>query len=227
MDELLKKQELRLKEFTKSLIPGIKEEVIGCRTPDIKEHARQMIKKNKHMSFLKDLPHKYHEENLLHCYILARIKVTQDELIELVNEFLPYVSNWSVCDSLVKRSKVFTSNLDRLFEEVKIWIGSNETYKVRFGIITLMSYFLKDEYIDEVLNLVSNIQTEEYYINMASAWLFATALINYYDKTKYLLEENKLSTFVHNKTIQKANESYRISQTKKDYLKTLKIKKKG
>ena len=227
MDELLKKQEKGLIEFTKSLIPGIKEEVIGCRTPDIKELARQMIKKNKHMSFLKELPHKYHEENLLHGFILARFKTTQEELIELVNEFLPYVTNWAVCDSMVKRSKVFISNLDRLFEEVKLWLKSNETYKVRFGIITLMSYFLKDEYIDQVLELVSNIQTEEYYINMASSWLFATALINYYDKTLCLLEGNKLNTFVHNKTIQKANESYRITQTKKDYLKTLKIKKKG
>lgn len=227
MDELLKKQEKGLVEFTKSLIPGIKEEVIGCRTPDIKELARQMIKKNKHMSFLKELPHKYHEENLLHGFILARLKTTQEELIELVNEFLPYVTNWAVCDSMVKRSKVFISNLDRLFEEVKLWLKSNETYKVRFGIITLMSYFLKDEYIDQVLELVSSIQTEEYYINMASSWLFATSLINYYDKTLSLLEGNKLNTFVHNKTIQKANESYRITQTKKDYLKTLKIKKKG
>lgn len=227
MDELLKKQEKGLIEFTKSLIPGIKEEVIGCRTPDIKELARQMIKKNKHMSFLKELPHKYHEENLLHGFILARLKTTQEELIELVNEFLPYVTNWAVCDSMVKRSKVFISNLDRLFEEVKLWLKSNETYKVRFGIITLMSYFLKDEYIDQVLELVSNIQTEEYYINMASSWLFATSLINYYDKTLSLLEGNKLNTFVHNKTIQKANESYRITQTKKDYLKSLKIKKKG
>ena len=227
MDELFKKQQKGLIEFTKSLIPGIKEEVIGCRTPDIKDLARQMIKKDKHMSFLKNLPHKYHEENLLHGYILARIKTTQEELIGLVNEFLPYVTNWSVCDSTVRRSKIFTSNLDRLFEEVKIWLKSNETYIVRFGIITLMSYFLIDEYIDEVLKLVSNIQTEEYYINMASAWLFATSLINYYDKTLSLLEGNKLNTFVHNKTIQKAIESYRISQPKKDYLKTLKIKKKG
>ena len=179
------------------------------------------------MSFLKELPHKYHEENLLHGFILARLKTTQEELIELVNEFLPYVTNWAVCDSMVKRSKVFISNLDRLFEEVKLWLKSNETYKVRFGIITLMSYFLKDEYIDQVLELVSNIQTEEYYINMASSWLFATSLINYYDKTLSLLEGNKLNTFVHNKTIQKANESYRITQTKKDYLKSLKIKKKG
>lgn len=227
MDELFKRQEKGLIEFTKSLIPGLKEEVIGCRTPDIKDLARKMIKIESYVSFLKDLPHKYHEENLLHCYILARVKISQEELIELVNEFLPYVSNWSVCDSLVKRSKVFTSNLDRLFEETKKWISSNETYYVRFGIITLMSYFLNDEYIDEVLKLVSFIQTEEYYINMATSWLYATALINYYDKTIKLLEENKLTTFVHNKTIQKAIESYRITDSKKEYLKTLKIKKKG
>ena len=227
MDELLKRQEKGLIEFTKSLIPGLKEEVIGCRTPDIKDLARKMIKKGTHTAFLKELPHKYHEENLLHGFILARINVTQEELLNLVNEFLPYVSNWAVCDSMVKRSKVLTSNLDRLLEEVKKWINSNETYHVRFGVITLMSYFLKDEYIDEVLKISSNIQTEEYYINMALSWLYATALINYYDKTIKLLEENKLNTFVHNKTIQKANESYRISQTTKDYLKTLKIKKKG
>ena len=146
MDELLKRQEKGLIDFTKSLIPGIKEEVIGCRTPDIKDLARKMIKKETHTAFLKELPHKYHEENLLHGFILTRMKVTQEELLELVNEFLPYVTNWAVCDSMVKRSKVFISNLARLFEEVKKWINSKETYHVRFGVITLMSYFLNDEY---------------------------------------------------------------------------------
>ncbi len=227
MDELLKKQEKGLINFTKSLIPGLKEEVIGCRTPDIKELARKMIKEDTYSTFLKQLPHKYHEENLLHAYILARIKVSQEELINLINEFLPYVSNWSVCDSVAKRSKVLTSNLSILFDEIKKWISTGKTYYVRFGVTTLMSYFLKDEYVEDVLKLTSNIQTEDYYINMSLSWLYATLLINYFDETVKLLEEQKLNTFVHNKTIQKANESYRITKTKKEYLKTLKIKKKG
>ena len=227
MDELLRKQEKGLINFTKSLIPGLQEEVIGCRTPDIKELARKMIKKATHTAFLKQLPHKYHEENLLHGYILARINTSQEELIDLINEFLPYVSNWAVCDSMVKRSKVLTSDLSILLEEIKKWINSGKTYYVRFGVITLMSYYLKDEYIDEVLKITQNIQTEDYYINMSLSWLYATSLINYYDETIKLLKENKLNPFVHNKTIQKAVESYRITKIKKEYLKTLKIKKKG
>lgn len=227
VDELFKIQEVGLIEFTKSLIPGLKEEVIGCRTPDIKELARKLIKCNEHESFLKTLPHKYHEENLLHGFILARIKVSQKELFDLINEFLPYVNNWSVCDSMVRRSKVFTSDLEKLFIEVKNWLNSKEVYHIRFGIITMMSYFLNDEYIDEVITLASSIQTDEYYINMALSWLYATALINYDDLIIKLLEERKLNTFVHNKTIQKANESYRINESIKEYLKTLKIKKKG
>jgi 3-methyladenine DNA glycosylase AlkD len=227
VDELFKIQEIGLIEFTKSLIPGLKEEVIGCRTPEIKNLVRKLIKCNEYESFLKTLPHKYHEENLLHGFILARIKVSQKELFDLVNEFLPYVNNWSVCDSMVKRSKVFTSDLDKLFIEVKNWLNSKEVYHIRFGIITMMSYFLNDEYIDEVISLASSIQTDEYYINMALSWLYATALINYYDLIIKLLVERKLNIFVHNKTIQKANESYRINESIKEYLKTLKIKKKG
>lgn len=227
VDELFKKQVVGLIAFTKSLIPGLPDEVIGCRTPEIKDIARKMIATNEHEEFLKSLPHKYHEENLLHAYILARLKVSQAELFNYINEFLPYVNNWSVCDSLVSRSKVLTSNLKELFKQIKIWLKEEEIYHVRFALITMMKFYLNDEFIDEVLSLTENIKTDEYYINMALSWLFATSLINNYDKTIKLLENNKLNTFVHNKTIQKAIESYRITNTKKEYLKTLKIKKKG
>ena len=227
VDELFNIQVVRLIDFTKSLIPGLPDEVIGCRMPEIKVIAKKMIANNKHEEFLKSLPHKYHEENLLHAFILEKIKVSQTELFNYINEFLPYVNNWSVCDSLASRSKVLTSDLKKLFEQVKIWLEEEQTYHVRFALITMMKFYLKDEFIDEVLCLATNIKTDEYYINMALSWLYATALINYYDKIVKLLEEHKLDIFVHNKTIQKAIESYRISIDKKEYLKTLKRKTKG
>jgi 3-methyladenine DNA glycosylase AlkD len=223
-EELLKVKVESLKEFNKSLIPGLPEEVLGCRTEDVRNLAKKMVKENDYIDFLNTLPHVYHEENLLHGFILSMLKLDQNELFKLINEFLPYVTNWSVCDSMVKGSKTFVSNLDNLFDQIKIWINTNKTYYVRFGVVSMMSEFLKDEYIDQVLEIVSSIQTEDYYVNMSVAWLLATALINYYDKTIKLLEENKLNRFVHNKTIQKAIESYRIRKNIKEYLKTLKQK---
>lgn len=226
-EELHKLKNDSYMSFAKSLIPGIQETVLGIRNPDLKTLAKTLVKNKEYEDFLKELPHEYHEENLLHGYILSYLKVSQDELFDLADIFLPYVTNWAVCDTMVRGSKAFTKNLDKLFFKVKEWINTDSVYHIRFGVINLMSYFLKDKYINEVIDLALSIKKDDYYINMSLSWLNATALIDYYDEFKSLLVNKSFNTFVHNKSIQKAIESFRIKDNLKEELKTLKIKKKG
>lgn len=167
------------------------------------------------------LPHTYYEENNLHGFFIEKIK-DFNKAIEALEKFLPYVDNWATCDMM--RPKVFKKNTKPLFEKCMEWLNAEDTYTVRFGIGMLMSYFLDDEFRVDILNSVAEIRSDEYYINMMIAWFFATALAKQYDATLPFIENNRLDMWVHNKTIQKAVESYRITPEQKAYLKTLKIK---
>ncbi len=220
-EELFKLQDKDYKEFQSKLIPNINcESIIGVRTPDLKELAKRMYKDNNYSSFLEELPHTYYEENQLHGFILGMVK-DYDECIGLVNKFLPYIDNWSTCDQTVPKS--FIKNKDLLINEIKKWIKSEKTYTIRFGVGMLMRAYLDEDFKEEYLDMVSKIRSNEYYVNMMIAWYFATALTKQYDSAIKYIENNRLDTWVHNKTIQKAVESYRISKEEKNYLKSLKI----
>jgi 3-methyladenine DNA glycosylase AlkD len=197
------------------------ETVLGIRTPDLRRYAQMLIKENDTDNFLNSLPHLYFEENQLHAFIISELK-NYDECIGRVNVFLPYIDNWATCDQL--SPKVFGKNRIRLYEEIKNWIASEKTYTIRFGIGMLMQHFLDDDFDPEYPEIVSEIHSDEYYVNMMIAWYFATALAKQYETVIPYIEQKRLDKWTHNKTIQKAVESYRISADKKDYLKTLKIK---
>jgi 3-methyladenine DNA glycosylase AlkD len=197
------------------------ETVLGIRTPDLRRYAQMLIKENDTDNFLNSLPHLYFEENQLHAFIISELK-NYDECIGRVNDFLPYIDNWATCDQL--SPKVFGKNRIRLYEEIKNWIASEKTYTIRFGIGMLMQHFLDDDFDPEYPEIVSEIHSDEYYVNMMIAWYFATALAKQYETVIPYIEQKRLDKWTHNKTIQKAVESYRISADKKDYLKTLKIK---
>ena len=167
------------------------------------------------------MPHKYFDENQLHAFIISEIK-DYSECINFINKFLPYIDNWATCDQL--SPKIFKKYTNELLINIKDWINSKNTYTVRFGIGMLMSYYLDDKFNTEYLELVSNIKSDEYYINMMIAWFFATALAKQYMDTLPYIENKKLDIWTHNKTIQKAIESYRILPEYKEYLKKLKIK---
>ncbi len=221
-DKLFKLQDIKYRDFQAKLIPNIDiNMVIGVRTPDLKKYAKELIKNNNYSSFLNDLPHKYFDENQLHAFIISELK-DFDKCIEYINEFLPYVDNWATCDQM--SPKIFKKYPDKLISNIKKWIKSKKTYTIRFGIGMLMQYYLDDNFKKEYLELISNIRSNEYYVNMMISWFFATALAKKYEDTIIYLENNKLDTWVHNKTIQKAIESYRITDEQKDYLKSLKIK---
>ena len=220
-EELFKLQDIAYRDFHSSLMPGVdKEAVIGVRIPVLRKFAKEYAKSGETEQFMRELPHKYYEENNLHMMIIGQIK-DYVECISELEKFLPYIDNWATCDMLAV--KVVKNHLDSFIKEVCRWMESDCTYTIRFGIGMLMRYYLGDEFRIEYPRKVALVQSDEYYVNMMRAWYFATALAKQYDQILPFIEERKLDVWTHNKSIQKAIESYRITPEQKVYLKTLKI----
>lgn len=211
----------KYKEFNSKLIPTISPDcMIGIRTPVLRKFAAEFAKTPDSAEFLKLLPHKYYEENNLHAFIIERMK-DYDEIILALDEFLPYIDNWATCDSLSPR--IFKKNPPQLINKIKEWLNSNHEYTVRFGIEMLMAYYLDDSFTLEYPKLVAAVNTEAYYVHMMVAWYFAAALAKHYTEILPFIENHVLDRKTHNKAIQKAVESYRISADQKAYLKTQKV----
>ena len=223
--ELFSRQDKEYMKFLSKLTPNVSEDtIIGVRIPEIRKLAKKLVKNNEYEDFLKELPHKYYDENLLHGAIISENKDFEN-CIELLNSFLPFVDNWAVCDTI--SPKIFKKYKKELIEKIKEWSQSDKTYTCRFGVEMLMTHFLDEDFKKEYLEMVANIHSEEYYVKMVIAWFFATALAKQWDYAVIYLEDNRLDVWVHNKTIQKARESLRILEDKKGYLKRLKRKKEG
>ena len=221
-EQLFALQDLEYKKFHSKLMPTIDSDVIiGVRTPDLRKLAKMLKGTPEAEQFLTELPHQYYEENNLHGFLLESIKEF-DACVTALNAFLPYVDNWATCDMM--SPKALKKDLAKLYEWVKIWMASKETYTVRFGVNMLMKYYLEEEFRPEYPELVASIRSEEYYIKMVVAWYFATALAKQYETVLPYLLEHRLDVWTHNKTIQKAVESYRITPEQKAFLKTLKCK---
>lgn len=222
LSELKKLQDKGYRKMQITTIPSVKaESIIGVRTPALRALAKELSKRDDISIFLEDLPHKFFEENQLHAFILSGMK-DAEECIKLVDKFLPYVDNWATCDQM--SPKIFKKHKDLLLEYVNEWIKSDKTYVKRFAIGMLMEHFLDEDFKTSYLTKVSRIRSDEYYINMMTAWYFATALAKQYDAALPYIEKQKLDKWTHNKTIQKAVESYRITPEQKEYLKTLRRK---
>ena len=223
--ELFSLQDKKYMKFLSKLTPNVSEDtIIGVRIPEIRKLAKKLVKNDEYEDFLKELPHKYYDENLLHGAIISENKDFEN-CIELLNSFLPFVDNWAVCDTI--SPKIFKNHKKELIEKIKEWSQSDKTYTCRFGVEMLMTHFLDEDFKKEYLEMVANIHSEEYYVKMVIAWFFATALTKQWDYAVIYLENNRLDVWVHNKTIQKARESLRILEDKKGYLKGLKRKKEG
>ena len=223
--ELFSRQDKEYMKFLSKLTPNVSEDtIIGVRIPEIRKLAKKLVKNNEYEDFLKELPHKYYDENLLHGAIISENKDFEN-CIESLDSFLPFVDNWAVCDTI--SPKIFKKHKKELIEKIKEWSQSDKTYTCRFGVEMLMTHFLDKDFKKEYLEIVANIHSEEYYVKMVIAWFFATALTKQWDYAVIYLENNKLDVWVHNKTIQKARESLRILEDKKGYLKRLKRKKEG
>jgi len=220
IDKLMKYKDDKYKEFQAKLVPNIsKDIIIGIRTPDMRNIAKEVFESDDRDSFLNDLPHKYYEENLIHFFVISMIK-DFDECIKRVEEFLPYVDCWPVSDQASPKS--FKKNHDKLLPYIKKWIESKHVYTSRFGIRMLMNEYLGDDFKEEYLKLVSSVKGDDYYLKMMVAWYFATALAKRYDETISYFENHLLDDWVHKKAIQKAIESYRVTDEHKEYLRSLK-----
>ena len=220
--KLFSLQDTAYRDFQVKLIPGMDaQKKIGVRTPELRKLAKELAKREDIREFLNDLPHQYFDENQLHAFILSGEK-DFEKCMEDLERFLPYVDNWATCDQM--SPKVFRKNRKKLLESINRWIESEHTYTVRFAIKMLMEHFLDEDFDPIYPEMVATVRSEEYYIRMMIAWYFATALAKQFDAAVPYLEQGKLDVWIHNKTIQKAVESYRITEEQKIYLKSLKRK---
>ncbi|MBR5974279.1 MAG: DNA alkylation repair protein [Clostridiales bacterium] len=224
MEKILRKMaDPKYQEMQKKIIPTVDpESIIGVRTPELRALAKEMSKSSEASAFVAELPHKYFDENQLHAFILSGMKDYETCIAE-VERFLPYVDNWATCDQM--SPKIFRKHKADLLKHIQVWLKSDQTYTIRFGVGMLMEHFLDEDFDLKYPKMVAKLCSEEYYVNMMIAWYFATALAKQYEAVLPFIEERKLATWTHNKAIQKAVESYRITPEQKEYLKTLKVKK--
>lgn len=220
-EKLFEMQDLKYRDFHARLIPDVsKETIIGVRTPSIRKLAKELVKNGEYADFISELPHRYYDENQLHAYILNEIG-DFSEAVQRLEEFLPFVDNWATCDAI--SPKAFRKNTSEILIKCEVWLSSEEIYTVRFGVNVMMKFFLDENFKSKYLYRIAEIKSDEYYVNMGIAWYFATALAKHYEEALPLIENKLLCWWVHNKTIQKAIESYRVSDVQKEYLRTLKV----
>ena len=220
--DLFANQDIKYRDFQSKLTPTIAEgSAIEVRTPVLRKLAKGYSKRKDVADFLDDLPHQYFDENQIHAFLISEIK-DYDECITRLNQFLPYVDNWATCDQM--SPKCFKKNHDLVPGQLLKWIGTNDTYTIRFAIVSYMSHFLDEDFNEDYLKIVASVKSDEYYINMAIAWYFATALAKQYEAALPYIENNMLDKWTHNKAIQKSIESYRVTDEHKQYLRSLKRK---
>lgn len=219
-ERLFTLQDLQYRDFQCKLMPTVDQErVIGVRIPQLRALAKKLKGSPEAARFMEQLPHQYYEEDNLHAFLLEQIK-DYKSCIAALQRFLPYVDNWATCDSM--SPKVFKKHHSELLQQIPLWLTSKQTYTIRFGLGMLMGHFLDADFEASQLDMAANVTHEDYYVRMMVAWYFATALTKQYETTISFIEQHRLSPWIHNKTIQKACESYRITPEKKTYLKGFK-----
>ena len=210
-------------DFEAGLLPGVERaSIIGVRTPQLRKLAREMLRGGPAELFMQQLPHTFFDENLLHSLLLSLQHLPIEELLARVDAFLPFVDNWAVCDQL--RPKLFAQHPQEVYSYVARWLQSEQVYVRRYGIVASMTYFLDENFAPSMLSDVARVPAEEYYVMMAVAWYFSFALVKRWDSALPFIEERRLPRTVHNKAIQKAVESLRISPERKEFLRSLRWK---
>jgi len=224
-ERLFELQDLDYRAFHSRLIPNVApEQVIGVRTPALRKLTRAFAKEPEAAVFMRTLPHAYYEENCVHGFLIEQIQ-NFDSCIAALDAFLPYVDNWATCDLM--SPKVLKTNLSGLLPHIRRWISSNHTYTIRFGMLLLLRYYLDEVFESAYLELVADVCHEDYYVRMMQAWFFAEALVKQKKAALPWLEQQRLEPWTHNKAIQKAVESFRITPEEKAYYKTLRIQRRS
>lgn len=215
-------QDKGYQSFQIKLCPTARPEtVIGVRVPALRSYAKQMQKTGESEEFLQELPHRYYEEYLLHAFLISAEKDFSLAVSE-TDRLLPLIDNWAVCDSLQPR--IFRTEHEKLLPNIVRWLDSEHEFTARFGIKMLMDYYLEDNFAPAYLDLAAAVKNPAFYVRMMSAWYFATALAKQYEAALPVIEQRRLDRWTHNKTIQKAVESFRIPDEHKEYLRTLRIR---
>ena len=224
-EQLITMKDEVYKNFHGKLMPTINpDSIFGVRVTLLRKFSNQL---NKNLSkeeierFMKELPHRYYEENNIHAFLIEKIN-DYDECIAALDNFLPFVDNWATCDMM--NPKIFKKNIQKLFDKIEEWMSSSHVYTIRFGIGMLMRFYLDDNFSTQYLDMVANIVSDEYYVNMMKAWFFATALAKQYEATLPYIQQSRLDIWSHNKAIQKAIESFRVPKEHKDELRSYKRK---
>lgn len=224
LEEIINNADPAYKSFHQKLIPTVDPEcVLGLRAPLAQAIAKKYANASEGEAFLCNLPHKYYDENIVHAFMLGALACGLEELTAKITAFLPFVDNWAVCDGLSAHLKNFFKKPEDVYGFVRECIDSKNSYTVRFGLVCLLNYYVDGEHIDDVLQICQGVKSDDYYINMAIAWLLSICLVKEYEKTLPLIEKRTLPKWVHNKSIQKARESYRITKEQKEFLNGLKI----
>lgn len=222
LERLFALQDKEYQVFQSKLVPTIPPEtIIGVRTPILRKLAKELAGTSQAAKFLHSLPHKYYEENNLHAFLVEKIG-NYNTAIEETKRFLPYIDNWATCDCFCP--KIFAKHREEMLMVIRKWLASDQLYTVRYAIGMLMRYYLDKKFQPEYLAWVAGIHSEEYYLNMMRAWYFATALAKQPDAALPWIMERRLDVWTHNKTIQKAVESYRIPKEMKQQLRELRIR---
>ena len=220
-NELILNADEKYRQFHSSLVLGV-ENILGVRAPITRAIAKKYANTDTGKHFMASLPHKFYDEYMVHGYMIGYLKCDSESKKKYIRELLPFIDNWAVCDSCVSNLKTFFKKPDEVFGFVKELLRSDKEYSIRFALVCLLSYYVDDDHIDEMLELTSKVTNASYYVKMAQAWLISVALVKEYDRTLPILTENMLDIWVHNKAIAKAKESIRIDKETKTYLTSLK-----
>ena len=221
--KLYELKDTKYQSFSSKLIPNIdNNKVIGVKIPKIRALAKDVKDEPYIYEFLNELPHQFQEENILHGILLTLVYKDINELLNKLDIFLKYADNWAITDTICP--KLFKNYPDIVYKQIKKWLKSKDEYVIRFGVVSLLQFYLDENFKTEILELVKNIKSDYFYVKMAIAWFYSFALIKQYDTTIKYFENKELDSWIHNKSIQKAIESYRISNEKKEYLRSLKVK---
>ena len=220
--ELFELQDKKYQEFQKKLCPGT-ESIIGIRVPILRNYAKDLLKKYNFKEIMECVKDNYYEEIMLQGMLIGGAKEDFDVIIKYIEEFIPKIDNWAVCDTFCTGLKITKKHKEEMWLFVQKYLKSKKEFEVRFGVVMILGYFIDEEHLEDNFKLFNSIKIDKYYVQMAVAWAISICLIRYYDRTvTYLQEEAELDNFTYNKSIQKATESYRITDEQKEFLRKLK-----
>ena len=219
--ELLNMQDKKYKEFQKGICPGV-EEIIGIRIPILRSYAKELLKRYDFKYLMENIPSNYYEEIMLQGMLIGQAKLDFNEIIKYVEDFIPKIDNWAVCDTFCTGLKITKKQKEEMWNFIQKYIKSDKEFYIRFGIVLILNYYIDEDYLYKNFKIFDSIKSDKYYVQMAVAWAISFCLIKFYDKTIEYLKNSKIDKFTYNKSIQKAIESYRITKEQKEFLRTLK-----